>query len=172
MRKLLVAAMSFAFVATASVAMAQDSASPTTAGDVNAQVNQLNRKLKSSHIVADNGTQAVGGGFVAVHAPLTLSCPGATGTTCTVAVDQHMQIQAAAGTGNWAICTQVNGAFMDNPLCPFLGNPQVGVFEARAFAQARAATVPAGNFTVQTFIFTGGAGTRSIYELTYKVYKP
>ena len=70
------------------------------------------------------------------------------------------------------ICTQVDGAFMAEPLCPFLGVvPSDGSFLAGSFAQSKTG-VSVGNHTVQSFLFTNNGGSRNIYEIVYRVYVP
>jgi len=127
------------------------------------------RVLKSTTIVSDNAFTAVAGGFQPIHGPITMTCPG-TGT-CTLEAAQNVQVQGAGG-GAWAICTQVDGFFVSEPSCPFLGSvPTDGSFGAGSFAQS-ASNLGPGNHTVQSFIFTSGAANLSIYNIVYRIYKP
>lgn len=124
--------------------------------------------LKKTTVNQASGLVAKGAGFAALDAPTPVTCPG-LGGTCLIAADQNVQVVGAAG-GRWAICSQVDGAFM-NPPCPFLGVvPATGAFVAGAFSQN--ATVGVGAHSVQTFVYTDGAASMSIYNINYRVYKP
>lgn len=124
--------------------------------------------LKKTIVNQDSAVVGIPGGFAALDSPTTVVCPGTSGN-CLIAADQNVQV-VGSGAGRWAICSQVDGLFM-NPPCPFLGRvPTNGDFVAGAFSQN--ATVSAGSHTVQTFVFTDAAGSKSIYNINYRVYKP
>jgi hypothetical protein len=123
--------------------------------------------LKKTIVNQATGLVAKGAGFAALDAPTPVTCPGTAGT-CLIAADQGVQVTGAAA-GRWAICSQVDGAFM-NPSCPFLGVVPATGFVAGAFSQN--ATVGVGAHSVQTFVYTDGAASMSIYNINYRVYKP
>ena len=131
------------------------------------------RKLKGNYISQDNSLASVGAGFQPIDALTTINCPSTTGTsTCTIEADQHLQVSGSTTANRWAICTQVDGAFMAEPLCPFLGDvPSNGSFTSGSFAQSKTG-VSVGNHTVQSFLFTDNGGNRNIYEIVYRVYVP
>lgn len=128
------------------------------------------RVLKQSHIVSDTAIVTVGAGFQPIHAALVINCPGTVGTTCTLGAEQNVQVRGASA-GRWAICTQVDGFFLSQPSCPFLGSvPTDNSFIAGSFAQS-ATNLSIGAHTVQTFLYTDGGGDLSIYNITYRIYK-
>jgi hypothetical protein len=131
------------------------------------------RKLKRNFISQDSGSVAVGAGFQPVDAPTTINCPSTPYTsTCTIEAEQHLQVKGSTAGNSWAICTQVDGAFMGEPLCPFLGVvPSDGTLIFGSFAQTKTG-VSVGDHTVQTFVYTANGATRSIYEIAYRLYVP
>jgi len=127
------------------------------------------KTLRVSLISQNSDLVAVGPGFVAVDSPITINCPVAS---CTFEVDQNLQASTAVANNRWAICTQLDGSFMAEPLCPFLGKlPSDGSYQAGTFVQT-ATHVATGVHTVQTFIYTDFGGNRSIYAMVYRVYTP
>jgi hypothetical protein len=131
------------------------------------------RKLKRNFISQDSGSATVGVGFQPVDAPTTINCPSTPYTsTCTIEAEQHVQVKGSTTGNSWAICTQVDGAFMGEPLCPFLGVvPSDGTFTFGSFAQTKTG-VSVGDHTVQTFLYTANGGARHIYEIAYRLYVP
>jgi hypothetical protein len=128
------------------------------------------RKLKTTAISQDGGTVTVGSGFQPIDGVTTLVCPGTSGN-CTIEADQHVQVSGSTANNAWAICTQVDGAFMNQPVCPYQGYVPNGSYGTGSFAQFKT-SVPFGNHTVQTFLYTSYGATRNIYSITYRVYKP
>ena len=127
------------------------------------------KTLRVSLISQNSDLVAVGPGFVAVDSPITISCPVAS---CTFEVDQNLQASTTVANNRWAICTQLDGSFMSEPSCPYLGKlPSDGSYQAGTFVQT-ATHVPNGTHTVQTFIYTDFGGNRSIYAMVYRVYTP
>jgi hypothetical protein len=175
MKKIAVA-LSLCLSASVAGVVAQQSSSPVTEfglptfpAAVQPLTNLLNKALKKTYIAADGGSQALPGGFTVIHAPLGVTCPG--GGTCTIEVHQNVQVAGSAG-GAWAICSKVDGAYLTNPSCPFLGRtPSDGSFEARSFVQTGSG-LAAGAHVVVTEVYTSGAATRYNYEITYRIYKP
>ena len=60
---------------------------------------------------------------------------------------------------------------MAEPLCPYLGYVATGFLESNSFAQSMSGISP-GSHSVQTFVYTDSAATRSIYTIIYRVYRP
>jgi hypothetical protein len=155
---------------TSAPAQAGSASSPTAAAGskAKARIVTVRYRPRETRVSSDSGLVAVGAGFQAIDGTSTLPCP-ATAVDCIIIAEQNVQVRSATAGNNWAICTQVDGAFMPNPLCPFLGPPPVNTFTANSFAQSSAALAP-GVHTVQTFIFSNNGIDRSIYELTYTLY--
>ena len=149
------------------------SASPTastshsTGVTPNAVVKQ--RVLKVTARSQGGAIVAVPSGFQPIDGVTTLHCPGTT--TCTFEADQNVQVRGSTANNAWAICTQVDGAYMTQPSCPFLGNVPNGFFGAGSFVQTQTG-LSAGNHTVQTFLYTDDGADRSIYTILYRVYTP
>jgi hypothetical protein len=128
------------------------------------------KRLLRSRISWDNNLVAVGSGFVAIDAATTINCISTS--TCTYEAEQNVQVQNSIAGNKWAICTAVDGNFMAQPLCPFLGIlPADSSFVGGSFAQTMSGLAPGGH-SVQTFIYTDSGANLSIYEITYRVYRP
>ena len=159
-------------IAAASSALAGNNASPvadsaTKFRPLAPTVGQIS--LRSTKVSFGNDFVAVGPGFVAIDAGKTLFCPN-DGGSCRIEAHQNVQVNGGPGGNNrWAICTQVDGNFMAQPLCPFLGVINPGFFQASSFLQTQSGIGP-GTHTVQTFIFTDGGANRSIYSINYRIY--
>src|SRR5690349_6238168 len=95
----------------------------------------FNRSLKSTSQSWDCCSPvAIGPGFVALDGVLTFTCPGPT--TCTVSAEQNAQLRGTTSANRWAICTELDGLFMAEPSCPFLGTvPSDDSYVAGAFTQ-------------------------------------
>jgi hypothetical protein len=116
------------------------------------------------------GIVGIAAGFVALDAPLKFTCPA--GGTCTVSAEQNVQVRGTTSANKWAICTQVDGAFIAEPNCPYLGViPSDSSFLAGSFTQNVSAVAP-GNHTLQTFVYTDNGGDRAVYNITYRLYRP
>ena len=160
--------------ASITTAQAGNDRSPTASARSSSQGARAvsrNLALVRTKVSSDNSLVAVASGFQAIDAGTVLFCP-ATATNCVIVAQQNVQIRSATANNNWAICTQVNGAFLTNPSCPFLGPPPfTGTFTANSFAQSSGALAPGVNHTVRTFLFTNNGADRSIYEITYSIYR-
>lgn len=130
-----------------------------------------NRVLKKTYVNAGSDSVALPSGFQPIDNATTVSCPGTSGV-CAIEVEQHLQVSSGVANNRWAICTQVDGAFLSNPSCPFVGPAQNnGFFDARSFTQTGSG-LSFGNHTVRSFVFSDFGINRSIYEITYRIYKP
>lgn len=128
--------------------------------------------LRSSIFRSSNSVVATAGGFHPIHpAPgVLVTCPGPGG--CLFEVDQHIQVGNSAAAGNrFAVCSQIDGAFLSQPNCPFMGIVPTSGFVTGAFMQFKF-TVNPGNHQVQTFLYTDGAASRAIASTAHRVYKP
>jgi hypothetical protein len=79
---------------------------------------------------------------------------------------------ATSTSGNaWAICALIDGNYMSEPNCPYLGYiPNDGFFFANSFMQTASKLSP-GSHTLKTQIYTSNGGTIENYALIYHVYK-
>jgi hypothetical protein len=102
-------------------------------------------------------------------AAITLTCPGKT--TCTFEADQNVEVMGTSSNNKWAVCTDVDGDHMTEPLCPYLGNVPKGFFGAGSFVQSMSGITP-GTHKIRTFVITKNGATRGVYMITYRVYTP
>ena len=169
----LMAATTFMSTATLTTAQAGNDRSPTASvGSKSQAARAVTRRVRlyQTRISSECcGIVAVAGGFQPLDAISTLPCPAAA-VDCVIVAEQNVQMRSATANNNWAICTQVDGAFLTNPSCPFLGPPAfLNTFTTNSAAQSSGALAP-GAHNVQTFIFTSAAADRGIYEITYSIY--
>ena len=100
---------------------------------------------------------------------LVVPCPGIHG--CTFGFEDMIQVGLSGAGGNrWAICGQVDGAFIDPP-CPFAGIVPIGLFETRTSLQ-NTLHVATGTHTLQVFVFVDSAATLGNSEAVYRSYIP
>jgi hypothetical protein len=149
-------------------AQSKPPSSPSTRAGINIITN--NRKLFETWISEANDLVTVGSGFQAVDNPITINCPAPN--LCTFAAEQNLQVNGSTSGNRWAICTEVDGNFMSEPLCPFLGLVSSdGTYIAGSFVQTMHGLSP-GQHTVQTFVYSDLGLSRSIYAIVYRVYGP
>jgi len=131
----------------------------------------FNRKLVSTSQSWDCcSIISIGAGFVALDNPVSFTCP--KGGTCTVSAEQNVQVSGSTSANRYAVCTEVDGVIIAEPSCPYLGTvPSDGSLVAGSFVQNMSA-VPAGNHTLQTFVYTDNGGNRAIFNITYRLYRP
>ena len=167
--KFLAAAVLALSVGSLSTGAQAAGASPAPGSGVLPQTTTGVQTLLVSRVQWGNSLVAVGSGFQPIDTATTLTCPATR--RCTIRVEQNVQVRGSAASNRWAICTQVDGVFMGQPNCPFLGViPSDGTFVAGSFAQ-NDTTVSAGAHTVRTFLFTDFGADRSIFEIQYQLYR-
>jgi hypothetical protein len=169
-KKKLVLAGVLLLMATATLSvMAQDARSPLpTSGESRILPPTTFNLLIKSTFESSNNLNAVAGGFVALDGVLKIKCPY---KTCTLEIDEHVQMGQSGASNRWAICAQVDGNFLTTPSCPYLGYLNSdGSFLGGAFAQY--ASITKGAHTAQVFTYTDAAAAQSIYEITYRLYRP
>lgn len=126
--------------------------------------------LTTTYSASTFGTVAVGPGFRPIDKVKTVVCPPKNGA-CRIEADQSAQVTGGPGGNNrWAVCTQVDGVFMDRPSCPFLGLIDPSFFQTGAFSQQKIAILP-GNHTVRTYIYTDSGASLGNYSIQYRVYQ-
>ena len=114
-------------------------------------------------------TTVAGGGYTAVDAPITITCPGTSGS-CLLQADQFMQVGLGTTTGNeFALCFYVDGVSIGS--CWYNGSaPADSTFVLGSTSAGK--SVPHGVHTVQTYIYNTGSTYLSYYNFTYRIYKP
>ncbi len=129
----------------------------------------FNRKLVSTTQSYGEPGTSEGASFVAIDSPLAFICPAGG---CTVSAEQNVQLSGSVAGNRWAICTAVDGNYMDQPDCPYLGYVSSdGSYLAGSFVQNMSG-VTAGKHTLQTFLYTDDGATLSIYNIVYRLYTP
>ena len=121
--------------------------------------------LLNTYFRHSNSLVYAGAGFATIDPPATVICP----STCTIGVEQNVQLIGVTQNNRWAVCTAVDGNFIGTPACPFLGIVPIGTYGTGSFAQ-QAAGIPAGTHTVQTYLYSDFGAQRSIYNLIYRIY--
>jgi hypothetical protein len=130
-----------------------------------------NRVLKKTYLNGGTDLVAVPAGFQPIDNGVVVNCPGTAGV-CALEVEQHLQVRTQFIGNRWAICTQVDGNWMTNPTCPYQTPlPGVNVFDTRSFTQTQGG-LSFGNHVVRTFVYSDFGIDRSIFQLTYRIYKP
>jgi hypothetical protein len=128
--------------------------------------------LLKTFVNQSSDSEALPSGFQPIDGPTSISCavPGVLhGGSCTLEVDQNVQLIGSTANNAWAICTQVDGVFIGQPVCPFLGFVPVASYAAGSFMQTATGISP-GHHTVQTFLYTNAGATRSIYTIVYRLF--
>jgi hypothetical protein len=143
--------------------------SPLTGRSEGPKISTAKAKLQKSWSSYDSGSVTVGAGFQPIDAVQSFTCPGTT--TCSFTAEQNVQVIGSTASNRWAICTQIDGSFLDKPLCPFQGLVPTSNYEAGSFAQSQTGLTP-GTHTVQTFLYTDFGATRGIFEIIYRYYRP
>ena len=156
-------------------AQAQESAKagslqPTTEAVTPAAVTGGAHALSATYFSWGNIQREVGAGYQAIDAPTKVSCQSASG--CTIGVEQQVQVGLVKTSNNgWAICTQVDGNYIDTPGCAWQGYiPPNGFYIVGSFAQQT--SVAFGSHTVQTFIYTTYGAQEDTFNIIYRVYQP
>jgi hypothetical protein len=143
--------------------------SPLTGRSDGPKISTAKAKLQKSWSSYGNDVVTVESGFQPIDGVQSFTCPGTT--TCSFTAEQNVQVTGTAANNRWAICTQIDGNFMDKPVCPILGVVPTTILEAGSFAQSQTGLTP-GAHTVQTFLWTDFGATRIFYEIIYRYYRP
>lgn len=172
MKKLMMAtALAAMAFGTNPVQAADDASSPVAVSSTRAPVLTNELKLLKSRVVSDNITAVVPAGFQFIDPGTTLTCPGNASLGCMITAEQNVQVNGSAANNRYAYCTLVNGVFMNQPNCPFLGHvAPVNVFIASSFEQAHRVNPGTVN-TVRTQLFTDFGATRGLYNIHYEIHK-
>jgi hypothetical protein len=166
----LVAVLSFAAGLTSAQAEVSSPSKAAKTAKAGARIVTNRLKLLNSRVSFDNNQVALGAGFQAIDAVSQLTCPASASLGCIITAEQNVQVRTGLAGNDWAICSRVNGADMNAPFCPFLGQIPVNVFFAGSFEQSHRVNPGTVN-NVQTFLFTDLGATRSIYEIHYEIHR-
>lgn len=106
-------------------------------------------------------------GFNAIDSPITVSCPGTSGT-CLIQADQWVQAEFASGDAI-AICFFVDGVSVND--CYANGGASGVAFTMYSVSQGK--VVAHGNHTLQTQVYDfDGGSAYNYYNFNYSVFKP
>jgi hypothetical protein len=105
-----------------------------------------------------------------IDALTTVLCPGTTGT-CTIVVDQNIQLYATSTTVDLlSLCFEVDGSAATCPTLVY-PTPAPNTYFPVTFSQEITGVSP-GDHTVQSAIWTNNGIDVGYYTFTYHVYKP
>jgi hypothetical protein len=124
--------------------------------------------LKGSFFAWSTGSTSLASGFNAVGEPFRFKCPSLK--HCTLEAQEFFQASTGTSGNRWAFCAQVDGNYMNQPGCAYVGTIQVTTYGAATAAEA--ATVSPGAHTVQMFIYADAAATLANWRVTYRLYVP
>jgi hypothetical protein len=134
--------------------------------------------LVATHFNWSNGQAVVDSGYQPIDLPTKINCSPIFWpyfpSGCTISVEDDVQLEGNGTAENsWAICTKVDGKFIDTPGCPSQGYlptsanaSVVGHWSQQKMLSSSSA------HTVQTFVFTAHGGSIGTYNITYRVYQP
>lgn len=106
-------------------------------------------------------------GFNDIDAATQIRCTNAAG--CTIVSNATAQVAPAAGA-LWAVCTKIDGVYM-NPGCPYQGHlPNAGTYVTGS-AQF-SSTVAKGTHLLQTQVYVSSASVLGAYQVQYSLYVP
>lgn len=132
----------------------------------------FNRVLKSTSVSFGSPIVSEPAGYANIDSPVKFTCVGPT--TCTLSAEIKVQVIANFSNGNGvALCSQVDGQFMEEPeSCPYLADlPGDGAFHALDWT-ANMSKVAPGKHTLQSQIYSDQGIGLFEYEITYRLYKP
>lgn len=107
-----------------------------------------------------------------IHDPVELLCPRDTAGPCTFEAQIFVQVSGEAANNSYAVCTTLDGVYLEPWGCPFLGMvPQGGYWAGNSFTSALSG-VQRGRRTVQSFIYMQEGGSLANRSVVYRIYKP
>jgi len=135
----------------------------------------VNHTLKGTYI--NSGIDTNNGGFVSpaeifpIDNPLTVVCPGTTGT-CSIQADMWVMTGGTTFAGNtYFLCLYVDGVPAPNCANSVGSTPSDGTY-AQGSTSEIVLGVKHGNHTVQTKIESGDGAFIGYYNFNYRVYRP
>jgi hypothetical protein len=137
--------------------------------------------LSTKHVVEgwyiNSGLDTNNGGFVSpaelfpIDSPLTVVCPGTTGT-CSIQADMWVMTGGTTFAGNtYFLCLYVDGVPAPNCANSVGSTPSDGTY-AQGSTSEIVLGVKHGNHTVQTKIESGDGAFIGYYNFNYRVLKP
>ncbi len=106
----------------------------------------------------------VSSGFAAVDGLTSIKCA----KTCTIEVDQNVQVISSDSSNRWAICTEIDGTYIGN--CPYLGYAPTAFYGTGTWLQS--ATLAKGTHKVQDFVYSDDGLDVDTYSFAYRVFTP
>jgi hypothetical protein len=105
--------------------------------------------------------------FTPVDGVTTVNCnpPRQYKGSCAIEIDQNIQALGTAADQDSAICTAVDGNFLN---CPFLGT--LSPTHYTNSAAIRAVNLPAGFHTVQDYFYSDGNALLGYISFAYRLY--
>ena len=110
--------------------------------------------------------------MTALGSPVTVNCPGTTGT-CTIDADMWVQNGGASTTGNqFEICLFVDGVIANTQCEGYAGvTPSDGTYLLGSTSQSLSG-LALGTHTAQTYFWSRNGCTAFYGKFNYRVYKP
>jgi hypothetical protein len=126
--------------------------------------------LAATYLSTSIFNREVGPSYQPLDQAITIVCGNPAG--CTIGVEQHVQVGLSTKPNNgWAICTQVDGNYIETPGCAWQGYlPDDSFYVVGSWAQQTSVAV--GKHTVQTYIYTDDGVQEDDYSIVYRVYNP
>jgi hypothetical protein len=132
-----------------------------------------NHVLKGTYINSGSlhGTAIPAATFTAIDNPLTVSCPGTTGT-CSINAAMLVQNGGSTASSNVnRLCLYVDG--VAGPNCAYYADETTtDTYFINTVQSDIVSGVAHGNHTVQMYFWTAAGAAVSHYQATYTVYKP
>lgn len=126
--------------------------------------------LAATYLSTSIFNREVGPSYQPLDQAITIVCGNPAG--CTIGVEQHVQVGLSTKPNNgWAICTQVDGNYIETPGCAWQGYLLDNSFYVVG-SWAQQTSVAVGKHTVQTFIYTDDGVQEDDYSIVYRVYNP
>jgi hypothetical protein len=156
---------------------AAKSSMPPYAVNPGPEVAGVNHVLKATYIhtcLPSCSDFAVGAGdAIPLDALTTITCPAASGKTCTITDDAWIELENTSGKAN----PEALGFYLDSTDADFLynggaGTPDGGQYDGLAHKTAVATGVSSGKHTIQTLTYSVFGANASAWTAVYRVYVP
>jgi len=111
-------------------------------------------------------------GYAQLDNGISVTCPGPT--SCLIEFDEFVEIGGNGSDNPWAICATLDGNFVSQPDCPWLGYANFGgnYYWKSASGFQFAGGVSPGRHTLQTYVRSQQGLTVGDWALKYQVYAP
>ncbi|HEV3279258.1 MAG TPA: hypothetical protein VG860_20880 [Terriglobia bacterium] len=126
--------------------------------------------LVATYLSASINNREVGPSYQPLDRPIIIACDNPRG--CTIGVEQHVQVGLSTKSNNgWAICTQVDGKYIELPGCAWQGYLTDDAFYVVG-SWAQQTNVSFGKHKVQTYIYSDNGIQEDDYSIIYRLYSP